>query len=103
MRRFVHADFKRGEGIPGHPDPPPGNVTGWECYELEYGPKLAGPYPVVVRESDLPHLGKYIQAGAYPYWHRYGDEEDGWGQSGYYLCFVPTGTLVLLEEGGRDE
>lgn len=99
MRRFTHDDFQAGESIPGHPDPPAGEIPGWECYELEYGPELRGPYPVIVRESRSPHQpGKFIRAGAYPYWHRYDPDGFGWGQSGYYLCFVPEGTPVALDD-----
>lgn len=99
---LTHDDFQQPTGIPGHPDPPPGEIAGWECYALEYGPVLIGPFPVIVRESLPPaHAGKFILAGEWPYWHRYGDE-DCWGQSAYYLRFVPAGTRVVFDEEGGE-
>lgn len=85
---FTHKDFKKATGLP---DPTPG-IKNLYAFCIEYGPKLVGPFPVVIevaKDTD-PYPGKLFirpPGKKHPFWSDYGGP-NRWGQSGSYLVFA---------------
>lgn len=87
--KFQHADFRRSKGLPESLIQE-GLIKDYYFFYLENGPKLMGPYPVIIDRQNnkkIPHYGElFIKAGKEPYWENYG-QPNIWETSGYYLVF----------------